>query len=369
MGSKPAIDADCTTVALLGSDQAPKSSDLHCQGSKPLTTHTYATLMRRLAHAGFTKRFVRPAILPEWWDENYAGSPDLLPEIEVRVARFLGLPLAAVKDPNATLAAPEYLRAQLRRVRDLNRERLGPAIHTALQVGAAVVRSLRGPATSPTVPPADGLVWREQMQAGRSVTLDALLDDLWLRGIPVVPLEVLPAPSFQGVACVVEGRPVILLGHKHDEPGRVAFFVAHEAAHIAVGDCVNNQPVIDEEDEIVDEADMERRADRYATHVLVGGDSIPPLDGEDYRELASHAARLEGETGADASVTIFAWAARTRDYATATAAVRALYRASGARRKLREHFDRHVDLESASESDRALLRCVHGDSERDETAA
>ena len=63
---------------------------------------------------------------------------------------------------------------------------------------------------------------------------------------------------------------------------------------------------------------------------------------------------------------IFAWAARTGDYAQASMAVNALYRGVGARRKLQQHFAQHVDFDAANESDRTLLRCVHEDPERDE---
>ena len=309
---------------------------------------------------------MQPAILPDWWDETCAQDPSLLLDIEIRVARFLGLPLAAVRDPETSLNPPAYPQALLRRVRDLDRDRLAPAIHSAMQIAGAVVRSLRAPAPNPVVPPTDGLAWREQIARERAiVTLDDILNDLWTRGIPVVRLDVLPAPSFQGAACIVEGRPVVLLGHKHDEPGRIGFLVAHEAGHIAATDCMPDQPVFDEEEEVLDDAEIERTADRFATHVLVGGDSFPVLEGEDFRQLASNASELERTTDADASVILFAWAANTGDYAKATMAVKALYRGTGARRKLREHFDRNVDLDAATESDRALLRCVHGEPERD----
>ena len=335
-----------------------------------MTTHTFRSLVRRLSKAGFKQSFVRSAILPEWWDDDCEADPDLLPEVEVRVARFIGLPLSIVKDPARALAPPEYASAKLRRVRDLDHDRLAPAIHAALRIGEAVARNLRDPAPVVQTPPADGLEWRREIQATSGpVTLDSILGDLWHRGIPVVSLDVLPAPSFQGVAAVVEGRPVILLGHRHDAPGRVAFFVGHEAGHIAASDCAPNQPVVDEDDEILDDAAIERRADRYAKCVLIGADSIPQLECADFKQLATQAVELERKTGADASVLIFAWAARTGDYGTATLAVRALYRDSGARRQLRQHFDRHVDLESASESDYALLHCVHGASECNETAA
>ena len=333
-----------------------------------LTKHNFTSLMRRLSRAGFKNEFVRSAILPDWWQEAFAQDTDLLSDIEIRVARFLGLPLSIVRDSGTPLATPSYSRAQLRRVRDIELDRLSPAIHSAMQIAAAVARSVRGTMPDPLILPSDGLVWREQIDRdGLAVTLDGILKDLWGRGIPVVPLELLPTPSFQGIACIVEGRPVVLLGHKHDEPGRVAFFVAHETGHIAAGDCKPEQPVVDEEEGIIDESDMERMADRYAARVLVGNDSAPHLDGEglDFKQLASRASELEHKSGTDASMIIFSWASHTRDYTRASMAVKALYRGSGARRRLRHYFDRHVDIDAATETDRALLRCVYGEGERD----
>jgi len=164
---------------------------------------------------------------------------------------------------------------------------------------------------------------------------------------------------------------VILLGHKHDEPGRVAFVVSHEAGHIAAADCAPDQPVVDEEEDILDDTSIERRADQYANHVLIGNDTIPDINGANFKDLARQASELERRTGADASTVIFAWARRVAtptSYQTATLAAKALYRGIGARRLLRQLFDQHVDLMAATETDRALLRCVFGEPERHEAA-
>jgi hypothetical protein len=304
---------------------------------------------------------VRPAILPDWWNEASAQDPNLLPDIEIRIARFLRLPLSSIRNPAIPLTPPSYPGAQLRRVRDIDRDRLAPAIHSAIQIAGAVVRSLRNTPT-PNPPPTDGLVWRSALRRDNTnITLNDILTDLWSRGIPVIPLEYIPSPSFQGIACIAEGRPVILLGHTNDEPGRLAFWGAHEAGHIAAGDCSPDHPVVDEEENIEDDADIERKADLYASQVLVGRDSIPIIEGEDYKKLASRASELEQTSGVDASQIIFAWASRSHDYATATMAVKALYRGSGARQQLRHHFDLHINLDTATESDRSLLRCVYGE--------
>ncbi len=337
--------------------------------NSPLLSQSFKTLMHRLSRAGFSQEFLRRAVLPEWWDEQCSEDPSLLQDIEIRVARFLSLSLAVVGDPSAALAPPSYPAAQLRRVRDVNRDRLAPAIHTAIRIASAVVRNLRDNVPNPTIPPIDGLKWCELIErTGTTAMLKDIVADLWKRGIPVVPLDVLPTPGFQGMACIVENRPVILLGYKHDEPGRVAFVVAHEARHVAAGDCATDQPVIDSEDEITDDGDIEQYADLYATQVLVGDGSVPHVDGVSFKELAHGASDLERTTGADASSVIFSWARRTGDYATATMAVKALYRSTGARKQLRQLFDRHVDLAAAAETDRALLLCARGESALDEAA-
>lgn len=329
-----------------------------------MKSHTFKTLMRRLSRTGFKPDFTRPAILPDWWDDACADDPSVLPDVEIRVARFLQRSIADVRDPSVELTAPTYNRAQLRRVRDIDRDRLGPAIHSALQIAGAVVRSLRTKDRPPTAVPADAFTWRRQISpGGQAVKLDDLLGDLWSRGIPVVPVDVLPTPTFQGLACIVEGRPVILLGHKIEQPGRVAYVIAHEAGHVVAGDCARDQPVVDEEEEIADDSDMERNADLFATRLLVGENTVPDFDGGDFRELARHAIASERQIGAEASAIIFAWARRTGEYETASMAVKALYRNSGARNRLRDHFDRHVDIDAATETDRGLLRCVSGDRE------
>ena len=93
-----------------------------------------------------------------------------------------------------------------------------------MRIASAVVRNLKEPVPAPTDPPSDGLAWRQEIRGlDGSLVLDAILEDLWTRGIPIIPAHLLPTPSFQGLAAVVENRPVVVLGHRHDEPGRVAF--------------------------------------------------------------------------------------------------------------------------------------------------
>jgi hypothetical protein len=324
--------------------------------------------MRRLSVAGFKRDFARVAVLPDWWAPACEDDPSLLPDVEIRVARFVGAPLAIVRDSEAPIEAPRYQDAQLRRVRDINRDRLGPAIHAALQVGAAAIHNMSE--RTVRLPPADPIAWKKAIaRGGPLLQLSDIVADLWTRGIPVIHVETLPSPSFQGLVAVVEGRPVIVVGHDLDEPARLAFIIAHEVAHIVFGDCAPGRPVVDEQEEVSDYHEIEARADRYASDVMTGGVEIPHVHASGFKDLAMKAATIEKERHIDASSVVWTWARRTGDYAMATMAAQALYRTKGGKRVLRALFDRNVGLDEAPESDRALLRCLYGDPQRDAVAS
>jgi hypothetical protein len=209
------------------------------------------------------------------------------------------------------------------------------------------------------------LAWRTLLGVQGTVTLDVLLAFLWERGVPVIPLQTCPSPTFQALAAVVDSVPVIVLGHRIDEPGRVAFLVAHEIAHVAYGDCQAECPIIEASDETADDADIEVRADAFAQSLLMGSREAPIVQAADYRALAEAAYKLETGAGIDAGAVIWAWASKTRDYASAQRALSALYRNVGAQRELLRRFESFVDLENATDSDRDLLRCVVGDPDDD----
>lgn len=324
-----------------------------------MAKHSIKNLLRRVSKAGFSKEIVRKAVLPDWWDDEHIDEPDLLPDIEVRVARFLAVPGSVVGDPDAELQAPVYEGAKLRRIRNVEVDRLRPAIHLALGVAAATVRNLKSQELPAEIPNSSATEWRSQLlNSSSSVSLDVMLDDLWSRGIPVVPMLVMPTPSFQALACIIDDRPVVVLGHRLDAPDRVAFVIAHEIGHVTAGDCAPGQPVVDEDEAVMDDANIEIKADEFARTVL-GIDHVR-LDGafSDPKDLAREALRIEKDSGVGSGSLIFSWASVSGDYQMATMAVQALYRGSGAQVTLSRLFDANVDAHNAPDTDQALLNCV-----------
>ena len=151
-------------------------------------TRTFRALLQRLTKAGFSRDFVPAALLPDWWDDACTENPALVQDFGISSRAFPRKPpLDAIVDSNAALSPTPYPHARLRRVRDVNRDRLAAAIHVAMQVASAAVRNLRDIRPTQT-PPADGFgLAGTGRSSGRRRFISAILfGDLLARGIPVI---------------------------------------------------------------------------------------------------------------------------------------------------------------------------------------
>jgi hypothetical protein len=325
--------------------------------------------MTRLSRAGFKPEFVRSALLPDWWSEECAADPSLLPDFEVRVATFLRESVERVRSPDQPLRVPVYEGAQLRHSKKVDRDELPAAMLTAQRVAEAAVRNLRR--QEDVLPlPSDALNWRQSfLDHSKIPDLENVVADLWNRGIPVLHLEMLPAPKFDGMALIASGRPVIVVGSGQDIPAWLLFIIAHESGHVAHGHCAPDRPVVDATDE-QDTSDIEQAADNYAFKLLDGGDAPLAVGGGDPRSLAERADSAEKTYRVDAGHLILAWAWKQRAseaFKIAVQALKALWKkSSGGKATLRRYLDAKVNFEAASDHDRALLSCAFLAPERNE---
>lgn len=327
--------------------------------------------MERVQAAGVDSRFFRRAILPSWWTPDCESDPSLLQDVEFMVARFFGVPLATVRDPAQPLSLTGGVGVHLKAERTKTRTDLKAAIHATEQVLAATVRAMKNPPPV-SAPPDDPGAWRQMLQHKAGVpSLASVGADLWERGIPVVSVEVLPAgKKYMGLASEIDGRPVIAIAYADDVPARLLFWLAHEAAHIALGHCAGGAVIVDEDEPDLEDA-KEQAADDYAIYLL-NGRSVPPiLKKRAPAPLAEEAERVGGALQIDPGHLIMATAKARRSvgeedaYAVAHRALEQLWLQQGGQAELRRQFDQHVDLLLANEDDRSLLRCIRFDPERD----
>jgi hypothetical protein len=326
---------------------------------------SFRRLSQRLRDVGLTKKFVETALLPEWWDSADKDDPAQLSQVEFAVARFLRMPLESVQDPRCPLELPP-VSAQLRRSQRNAERDLSPAIASAIAIAGAATRNLKDvPEYSPI--PKNPVDWRAQIIEGRkAVTVQGIVSDLWGHGIPVLQIATLPRPAFRGLACMVEQRPVILLGTTTYYEPSLLIDLAHEGGHIALGHVTPETPTLDvaidaEESEL--EPDYEKEAISYCYRALGGENghfqvrSLANSSVNDPLHLARLANLKGNDLGIDSGLLVLFWQFETGRQSWANAAVRKLGKLRG-RKIIAEFTEKHIDIDCAPETDASLLRCL-----------
>src|SRR5690606_19629689 len=91
---------------------------------------------------------------------------------------------------------------------------------------------------------------RRRLSASGPIGLPHLLTFCWAIGIPIIQLRVFPlaAKRMCAMAVRVQDRFAILLAKESRFLPQVAYYVAHELGHIALGHLSSNPVMVDMED-------------------------------------------------------------------------------------------------------------------------
>lgn len=228
-------------------------------------------LRRKLRSFGFSDSAVSAA-WPGWWSDEAESSESAKAELRFSLARKLGL------DPRPLLTDDEprfvwHDETKFKRISTENEQERAAISSFGTSVARALVTSTT-PGLSPLGLGARRL--REGILASQPfVRLVDLLGLCWALGIPVIHLRVFPLSAKRMCAmsvCVGE-RYAILLGKDSVYPAPVAYYLAHEIGHIALGHLGASGAVIDLQDplqgEITDDPE-EKAADEFALELLTG---------------------------------------------------------------------------------------------------
>lgn len=232
-------------------------------------------LRRRLRRFGLSDAAIS-ASWPRWWSDEANASVSARAELTFSVARRLGL------DPVSLLGRedePRFLWREEARFKHLSNEdevelagitSFGRALSSALIAAA--------PAPEASAAELSGRELREQVLASGRPYVD-LLDLLtlsWAVGVPVVHLRVFPWPQkrMAAMSVAIDDRSTVLLARDAVHPPAVAFHLAHELGHVALGHLSGDRIIVDLEDpeEAVarGDDDEEIAADQFALDLLTG---------------------------------------------------------------------------------------------------
>lgn len=225
-------------------------------------------LVGALKSAGLSDQAIRAA-WPSWWNDDAAASRSGRAELRFALARKLGL------SPKSLLGERvEFVWKNDTRFKNLTA--VEPDEQAALaSFGVAVGRLLLR--ATPRGRALEGLeagqIRRAILQSRQVVDLLGLLSTCWGLGVPVIHLRIFPlhAKSMRAMVVGVDGRHAILLGRDSHYPAPLAFTLAHELGHAALGHAKGGEALVDIADTDYETADSEEQgADRFGLTLLTG---------------------------------------------------------------------------------------------------
>lgn len=236
-----------------------------------MSEDTSTQVRRELRQAGLTIRAI-DAAWPEWWSREAESSASATAELRYTLARRLGLsPASLFEGPPRFVWRDEAKFKRLTAADEAERAAIS-------SFGMAFGRMLTSATPSPVgMIPGDGRRIRSAiLNSSPFVRLSDILALCWSHGVPVVHAAVLPLKRkrMTAMAVSVKGRHAIILGSVSKFEAQLAYTIAHELGHIAIGHVLEIGAVVELGDALTDEerADDEEEvaADRFALALLTG---------------------------------------------------------------------------------------------------
>lgn len=315
-----------------------------------------AALYRRLGEAGVERSYVQDVILPHWWDDSLALGPTAFDQALGYVARSLGYnPSDLRQDASLTPPAPTVKYKLRQGVSDGD-----VATSASLALRAAVLAS-RAATKEAKMLPTTGIEVREAiLGAGKKhVTLEDLLDFGWSLGIVILHVARFPKKKMDGLAAVVDGRPVIVVSRRDTSKARLLFVLAHEIGHL-IKRHVTDGARIDDEVDTEGGDQIEEEANGVAFEILTG--SAKPrfrlTAGRIYPSTIVEYATALGEQHKVHPATIalhWAWN-RQANWGVTTSALRKLEGSHDVSEEFHKREHANLDFDRLTEDDGDFLR-------------
>ncbi len=251
-------------------------------------------LYQRLRSLGFDTPYVRNEAMSDWWDDEAASTPAGYQEGLMLLSRHLGISLRSLQDETQPLELRDFGPCNFKRSPGKTADDL--AIPRAICTRAAQIAAASFESSWQGGVPASGARIRENiLSKGKPwVGLGALVDWCWSIGIPVLHISDFPnkTKKMDGMAALVDGRPVIVLCKNQKQNAWLLFILAHELGHVIHGHIEQNGVLVDGEVSSSSEDPQEAEADATAVEILTGDSNCRFHSGGQWlkaNELASRA--------------------------------------------------------------------------------
>lgn len=231
-------------------------------------TLSMSVLYKKLSAIGFPKRFVQEKGLPSWWNEELDNKPVAVLEGAGHIAQRLHLDLKSLLAENQAPQFKPLLHTKFKYHQQDKADVPEVAHQLASRVAEVVADTIK--LEFKPIPSDPHQVRSEIVAKHPQVTLYSLLDYCWEHGIAVVYFKNYPKNTrkITGMIQWQYDYPVIVLSSGKTQPVCLAFDLAHEMGHLALGH-IKEGILID--DDIKQDSDDREEIDsnQFAVKLLV----------------------------------------------------------------------------------------------------
>ena len=287
---------------------------------------------RRLKLMGLSDSVINAA-WPDWWSDDADASPSARAELRYSISRKLGLDPRSLLDDDE---APQFVWKDTAHFKHLSGETdiqkwmltsFGTALGAMLLSATGASASLEGRSA--------GELRAALLSHQPYVRLVDLLSLCWSGGIPTIHLRVFPwhQKRMTAMTARVGSRSAILLGKDSLYPAQIAFYLAHELAHISLHHLASDGVIVDLEQDLPIDPPYypdpeEVEADTFALELLTGNPRpvvLPAFSGGGARSLAETALRVAEDLQIEPGTLALCFGYSTDNWAIAIRALSYIY--------------------------------------------
>lgn len=322
------------------------------------------TLFKKLSTVGLSESYVRKVGLPSWWSDELNNQPTAVLEGAGHIAQRLHVDLASLLKEEQGIQFKPLPRTKFK----YHLQRLSDVPSLSHQLASRIAELVSAGIQQPFIPISHEIdkVRAEVIQHHSSkVTLESLLDYCWQHGIAVAYFNDYPENTrkITGMVQWQNERPVILLSHKRRHSAWLAFHLAHELGHLALGH-VTDGILIDDEISQSSNDNEETAANIFAVRLLVNRfdncfSASSFRNGNQLRKQILN--KLKIDPTVDACVLAFNYSWHTGHYGLASRAVEKMDCGEDGALTINQFLENHLAWDSLSDDNTDHLERVLGE--------
>ena len=325
-------------------------------------TLSMSTLYRKLSTVGLSEKYVRQMGLPSWWDDELNDKPTAVLEGAGHIAKRLHIDLYSLLETDQEVQFKALPSTKFKYHLQSGSDVPSLSHQLASRVAELVASGVQTPFVS--IPEDVDHIRQSIVETSGKVNLESILNYCWQHGVAVVYFNDYPENTrkITGMIQWQSDRPVIVLSHKRTHPTWLAFHLAHELAHLALGH-VKEGILVDDKIERNSDDLEEIAANQFAVKLLVNhlDNCFKDEDVTSPNHLKNKVnKRLKSDLTVDPCALAFNYSWHTGNYGCAVKAVKSLDDSDNGDQVINQFLESHLDWDSISDDNADYLDRILG---------